>query len=188
MKLWFKTTNIILAVGFLIFSFRFYVEAKRVKRTPISAWIEDHHADCAVVLTGSLGRVREGFDLLAQKQINKLILAGVNASSKLHEIFPQWPFYGSINEKDIILERRSQTTYGNAQQAMALVEALHCRDIVLITSQLHMYRAFNTFRGIFPERIPIYQRSALTGASAKLSYSDLMSESLKSLFYSFWAY
>ena len=33
-----------------------------------------------------------------------------------------------------------------------LVEALNCKDVILITSHLHMYRASRTFKAIFPER------------------------------------
>jgi uncharacterized SAM-binding protein YcdF (DUF218 family) len=169
---------------------RFYMEAKKIKSSTriVTAWKEDHRADCAVVLTGGVGRVRDGVDLLAQKQISKLILAGVFSSSKFEEIFPLWPYYGSVNKKDVILERRSQTTYGNAQQALSLVEALRCRDIILITSNLHMPRAYRTFRAVFPESIPIYQRAVLASTTSRTSYSDLFFETLKSTFYSLWAY
>ncbi|OQW51598.1 MAG: hypothetical protein A4S09_10020 [Proteobacteria bacterium SG_bin7] len=180
---------VILIIG-LFLGVRFYLEAKKISRSAhtVSAWKDDHRADCAVVLTGGMGRVRDGIDLLAQKQVSKLILAGVYTSSKFEEIFPLWPYYGSVNKKDVILERRSQTTYGNAQQALSLVEALRCRDIVLITSNLHMPRAYRTFRAIFPETIPIYQRGVPTGPRAGAGYGDLFFETLKSTFYSLWAY
>lgn len=188
MQKWIRQTNIFLGFLLLVFGVKFYFDAKSVRRTPITSWTEDHRADCAVVLTGSGGRVREGIDLLAQKQINKLILAGVFSTSRFEDIFPLWPYYGGVNKKDVILERRSQTTYGNAQQALSLVEALRCRDIILITSSLHMYRAYRTFRSIFPEEIPIYQRSVLTGSSLKVSTSDYVFEILKTMFYSLWAF
>lgn len=187
---WYHKTNIAILIVSLFLGIRFYLEAKKIKRSSsgVTAWTEDHHADCAVVLTGGVGRVREGVDLLAQKQVSKLILAGVYSSSRFEEIFPLWPYYGSVNKKDVILERRSQTTYGNAQQALSLVEALRCRDVILITSNLHMPRAYRTFRAIFPESIPIYQRAVLPGTTARVSYSDLFFETLKSTFYSLWAY
>lgn len=187
---WYHKTNIAILIIGLFLSVRFYLESKKIRTSTrvIGAWKEDHRADCAVVLTGGMGRVRDGVDLLAQKQISKLILAGVYTSSKFEEIFPIWPYYGSVSKKDVILERRSQTTYGNAQQALSLVEALRCRDIVLITSNLHMPRAYRTFRAVFPESIPIYQRSVPTGPRAGASYGDLFFETLKSTFYSLWAY
>ena len=175
-------------VFILVFAFWFYSEWKRISSQRPTSWVEDHVADCGVVLTGGPGRVREGFDLLAQGQIKKLIISGVHPAAELREIFPEFPFYSAdISESDIILEKRSGTTYGNAQQSLVLVEALRCRDVVLVTSYLHMYRAHKTFRGVFPEKFVFYNRSIVSG-SLNASFFDLFNESLKSLFYSIWAY
>ena len=158
-----------------------------VRRETISAWSEDHRADCAVVLTGGPGRVREGFDLLAQGQVHKLIISGVHPSATLREIFPQWPYYGPLRAEDVVLERRSGTTYGNAQQTLPLVEALRCKSLVLVTSAIHMRRAFKTFRRVYPAEILILTRGVSSGSIPARS-SDLTIEVLKSLFYSLWAY
>ncbi|MDZ4660783.1 MAG: YdcF family protein [Pseudomonadota bacterium] len=182
----FKLFSPVLVVT-IMFSWALIREIRKVNTTRISSWVEDHHGDCAVVLTGRAGRIKEGMDLLSQKQIKKLILAGVNPGSNLRQIFPQWPFYGEISEQDVILEKRSQTTYGNAQQALSFVEALHCRDLVLITSHVHMYRAYRTFRSVIPDSIPIYARGVLMG-NLRSSWDDLLEEGIKSLFYSIWAY
>ncbi|HMN69671.1 MAG TPA: YdcF family protein [Bdellovibrionales bacterium] len=162
-------------------------EKRLVAGEPISAWTEDHKADCGVVLTGGPGRVREGFDLLAQGQIHKLIISGVNPRATLREIFPQWPYYGELRAEDVVLERRSGTTYGNAQQSLPLVEAMRCRSLVLITSHLHMRRAYRTFRQVYPPEILILTRGVSSGVIPPRS-QDLTSEVLKSLFYSLWAY
>lgn len=166
----------------------FYTEWITVKSQVPTAWEQDHMADCGVVLTGGPARVREGFDLLAQKQIRKLIISGVHPAVELRQIFPEYPFYSAnISESDVILEKRSGTTYGNAQQSLVLVEALRCRDLVLVTSYLHMYRAYRTFQGVFPDRIPLHTRSIVAGNREPGSW-ELFIESLKSLFYSIWAY
>ncbi len=162
-------------------------EKKLVASEPVSAWSEDHRADCAIVLTGGPGRVREGFDLLAQGQVHKLIISGVNPRATLRDIFPQWPYYGTLRAEDVVLERRSATTYGNAQQSLPLVEALRCRSLVLITSHLHMRRAFKTFRQVYPPELLILTRGVSSGSIPPRS-SDLSFEVLKSLFYSLWAY
>lgn len=162
-------------------------EMRLVASEPISAWTEDHRADCAVVLTGGPGRVREGFDLLAQGQVHKLIISGVHPHATLREIFPQWPYYGSLRAEDVVLERRSGTTYGNAQQSLPLVEAMRCRSLVLVTSHLHMRRAYKTFRSVYPPEILILTRGVSSGAIPPRA-TDYAVEVLKSLFYSFWAY
>ncbi len=186
MKRW-KILAASLACIAILFGWLILRQVRQIKKQPPTAWTEDHSADCAVVLTGAPGRVREGFDLLSQGAVRKLILSGVFPGSKFREIFPQWAYYGDVDERDVVLEKRSSTTYGNAQQALAVVEALHCRDIILVTDRIHMYRSLRTFRAIFPTDFPIYGRAIIRG-SYKPSWNKLLTESIRSLFYSFWVY
>ncbi len=169
------------------FCYLFIRESRIIKAEIPTSWKLDQKADCAVVLTGGSGRVREGFDLLAQKQVNKLIISGVNPKASLVDIFPQWPYYGELNERDVVLERRSATTYGNAQQSLPFVEALRCRSVLLITSHLHIYRAYKTFREIYPSEIIIEPRSVVSG-NYEAKASQFYNEVFKSIFYSLWAY
>lgn len=178
--------------GFVAFIFLgltllFLKEFRAVQSENVSSWTEDSTADCAVVLTGGPGRVREGFDLLSQKRVRKLVVSGVFSDAQLREIMPLWPLYGQLQESDVVLERRSETTFGNAQQSLAIVEAMRCRDLLLVTSRVHMRRAFLTFKSTFPEHLTIYKH-AVVGSSYKGEFWDLLLESSKSLFYSFWAY
>ncbi len=173
----------VIAVGLAAW---FRTEYRHIASEPISSWTEDHKADCAVVLTGGPGRVREGFDLLAQGQVRKLIISGVHPSATLRDIFPHWPFY-RLRVEDVVLERRSATTFGNAQQSLPLVEALRCRSVVLITSHLHMRRAYRTFKALFPEEIRLSTR-AISSGSVPPKFSDVSIEAVKSIFYSAWAY
>jgi uncharacterized SAM-binding protein YcdF (DUF218 family) len=68
-----------------------------------------------------------------------------------------------------------------------LVEALRCRDLLLITSRTHMHRALGTFRAEFPQGFSIVPR-AVFAASVEPSWGEVGNEALKSLFYSTWAY
>lgn len=162
-------------------------EYQLIQLESISSWEKDSQADCAVVLTGGAGRVREGFDLLSNNRVKKLVVSGVHSNSRLREIMPLWPVYGSLREEDVILERRSETTFGNAQQSLTLVEALGCRDIILVTSKVHMRRAYLTFRASYPDSIFIYQRSVVGGA-VETSFWEVGLEAFKILFYSIWAF
>ncbi len=171
----------------LIVLWRFVLEVDSVRKTPINSWTADQTADCAVVLTGGAGRVREGVDLLARKAIRKLIVSGVNPQAEWREIFPSWPYYQDIAENDIVLERRSQTTFGNAQQTSALVEALGCRDLLVVTSQYHMHRALRTFEAEMRDRILIQGR-AVSPATGDVAWWEIAVEAAKSLFYGLWAY
>lgn len=175
-----------LAVGLFLGIF-FHREWIAVGGIAPNSWTEDQTADCAIVLTGGGGRIREGFDLLAHRDVRKLIISGVHPKATLKEIFPLWPYYGNLNESDVVLERRSGSTFGNAQQSLPLVEAFHCRNLILVTSQLHMYRAIRTFRAIFPVDMEIKGRAVVSGALHPKVW-DRVFETLKSIFYSLWAY
>jgi len=164
-----------------------FAEYRIIKLEPISAWEKDPSADCAVVLTGGAGRVREGLSLLARNLVKKLIISGVHPDVEFSDLYASWIYMGEINEKDVLLERRSSTTYGNAQQSWPLAEALGCRDIVLVTSQYHMPRAYQTFVGAFPQSFPIYKH-ALVASRSESSTEELAIEVLKGIFYSLWAY
>lgn len=168
-------------------SYRFFYEVKIISSEPMISWTTSQNADCAVVLTGGGGRVREGFDLLANQNIKKLVISGVFANAQLREIMPLWPFYGHLNENDIVLDRRSGTTYGNAQQSAPILEALKCRDVLLVTSRTHMHRAYKTFRAALSENIYIQKHPVVNGHFDP-SFAEIGFEALKSLFYSIWAY
>jgi len=162
-------------------------EMSAISKYSINAWTDDQQADCAIVLTGERNRLDEGFDLLYRSHVKKLIISGVNPVSYLEEIYPNIVLYGRIEPENIILEKNSKTTYGNAQQTLQLTEALGCHDVILITSRLHMYRALRTFKATYPQTISIYPR-ATAGKQFALAWDQLAFESFKSMFYSLWAY
>jgi uncharacterized SAM-binding protein YcdF (DUF218 family) len=171
----------------LIFVAVFVREFQVINSEPMTSWDQDPIADCAVVLTGGAGRIREGFSLLTRDLVKKLIVSGVHPDVEIRDLFTAWPFTSGWREQDVILERKSETTYGNAQQSYQLVEALSCRDIVLVTSQLHMARAFRTFQAAFPKGFTI-NKHALPPSQTESSFFEIATEVLKSLFYSIWAY
>lgn len=173
-------------VFFILYSL-FSREYNLVTKHPINSWTDDVTADCAVALTGGPKRLSEGLDLLYTKAIRKLIVSGVYNQAYLMDIFPQWPLLSGISEKDLILEKRSLTTYGNAVHSLSLVQALQCHDILLVTSHLHMYRALKTFQAQYPEHINIIPY-ATVGTGVRSGFIETWLEVSKSLFYRFWAY
>jgi uncharacterized SAM-binding protein YcdF (DUF218 family) len=140
--------------------------------------------DCGVVLTGSSGRIREAFEVLNQKKIKRLIVSGVYKDTKLNEIFPQLPFYTDINPDSIVLEKISGSTFGNAIQTLQVYEALKCENLLLMTSELHMYRSYRMFKAVFPPDVKI-EKYRIYNPSRDNSNFDIMIETIKSLFYNF---
>lgn len=181
----------VILVSFLVLfgglALRIFREYHIVNRSSLESWTKDQKADCAVVLTGGAHRVREGIDLLVQKNILKLIISGVHSGAQLKDLLPLKMVYGALNEQDVFLERQSQTTFGNAVQSLPLVEVLRCRNVLLVTSQLHMYRAQRTFHSIYPKEIQIIPHAVHSGTEP-LNFWDIFSEAVKSFFYSAWAY
>jgi uncharacterized SAM-binding protein YcdF (DUF218 family) len=171
----------------IFLTWAFVREVRSILAQTVTSWSEDQTADCAIALTGGPSRIREGLDLLARKQIQKLIISGVYPQAAFRDFFLLAPFYSEVRDQDVILERRSRSTFGNAQQSLPLVEALRCRDVILITSRIHMYRALRTFRGEFPLTYTIQARSVPSSAGES-SWDEVALEAAKSLFYSLWAY
>jgi uncharacterized SAM-binding protein YcdF (DUF218 family) len=167
--------------------FFYYKQSRIILQQKVNSWTDHQVADCGIVLTGGPGRVREGFDLLAQGRIKKLIISGVYPQAEIEDIFLQLPFYGPISDDQVILEKRSTTTYGNAQQSLPLVEILKCRGVILVTSRLHMHRSQKIFRRVLPEGIQLYPRAIIAGRYEP-TFVELFIETTKSLFYSLWAY
>ncbi len=182
----FKKLLRIAILGFVVIGVWFWRDCDLIAHQKITSWTGTGHADCAVVLTGGPGRIPEGFSLLAQHRIRKLIISGVYRRADLRSIFPQWPFYGSVDERDVFLEKRSLTTYGNAEQSLHVVQSLHCRDFFLVTSRMHMYRSLRTFRAVFPKDIKIIPRS-VSDEEMHPTWG-LIVETVKTMFYNLWAY
>ncbi len=183
-----KTIFTTILLFFIFFIFSLYKrEIANVRYSTIDAWESSPFGDCALVLTGGPGRLKEGFDLLVRGQVKKLIISGVNPQATIHELFPQMVYYPQIQEENIILEKRSETTFGNMQQSLPLIEALQCRSVLLVTSFLHMYRSTKTFQATYPKDITLIPYS-VSGNIYSVPIIETLIEATKSIFYSFWAY
>lgn len=181
---WFKRKRtIIISLAFIVFVLVVYWKTDQIISEPENLWGNNEiSADCGVVLTGAPGRLREGFELLAEKKIKKLIVSGVYKDARMIEIFPYSGYYPEVSLEDIYLEKRSETTFGNARHSMSLVEGLRCRDIILITSQIHMHRAYSIFKIVYPDSMTI-KKLTLPNTRSESGLSGLAIEVVKSLFY-----
>lgn len=168
--------------GLLTVRFFFLIQSEEM-----TSWTRDTEAECALVLTGGPNRIREGFALLSRKQVQRLIISGVNPTTELRDLMNPWDLIWGPDLDKITLEKRSTTTYGNAQQTLPIVEGLGCRRVALITSQLHMYRAFRTLRAAFPTSIEILKH-AVPPTASEVNLWETFTELVKTVFYSIWAF
>ena len=149
---------------------RFWIEGRRILALEITAWTQDHSADCAVVPTGKAGRVREGFDLLNQNQIQKLIISGVYPKATLEDIFKEWPYYGSVSEKDVILEKRSGSTSYSMSRTTTISpgwKSITARPWSSIAKARRQPE--KVFSASFPDRWPARRFSSVAKAREPLS-------------------
>lgn len=160
---------------------------QRLQEETMQSWSVDNDSDCAVVLTGGPHRIREGFAVLTRKQVRHLIISGVHPTTELSDLLTPLDIVWGPDLSEVILEKRSTTTYGNARQTLPIVEGLGCQKVQLITSELHMYRAYKTMVGAFPESIKI-EKHAVPPLVRNTSLGEYWTEVLKTMFYSIWAF
>lgn len=184
--LWRFTGVVFILLLCFIFSFFFLLELRRVSARKAHVGVLNYKADCGVFLMVGEGELKQGLSLLRQKGVRKLIISGVNSKEALNYIL-QHPFYKKLKPKDIILEFLSKNTYESAKQTEGLTQELQCKNLMLVTSHLHIYRAHKVFSNFFSEDYLIHTL-AVKPRSARFSPDHYVIETFKSLYYSLWAY
>lgn len=181
MKLRLKLALLIIVSIVIILSVWVFVQAFNLRKESITSWYSPLKGDCALVLTGGPGRIRAGFDLLQRGDVRKLIISGVNPNVSLEDIFPQLSSYPSVQRFNVILENHSRTTYGNVKQSLPVLQKLKCKDILLVTSQIHMPRARRLFVK-HSDNLNFIKYSVYMEPTR----SHLFYEALKNVFYKIW--
>ncbi len=181
-------SKVLLIISFAFVVFIFEKNYRNVLSTPVSYWDLGPPADCGVVLTGGKGRVRAGLMLLRQGQIQRLIISGVNPVTQYEDLleWPDWIWGKGVDP--IVLEKQSQTTFGNAQQSWPLIDALKCQSVYLVTSEVHMYRAYLTFLAQKTNPYISLHPKAVTAPENEKTFLSIFYEVIKTIFYSAWVF
>jgi uncharacterized SAM-binding protein YcdF (DUF218 family) len=165
----------------------FYSLSAPITVLPLVRWLEGprpgpealrQHYDVAIVLTGmvSLGRSRpghlefnehvdrilEGISLVKRGVADKLFIVGGSGdlfnrgASEARQLRIFALEFGLLDEQ-VLVEEMSRNTYENAVKATEIMRAGQYRELVLITSALHMHRAAAAFhkQGLFPDLYPV---------------------------------
>ena len=163
-----------------------YGMSSMVTVKPLMRWLEGprptselrQHYDVAIVLTGMVilrgsrpghlefnehvERILEGISLVKRGIADKLLIAGGSGDAfdrSLSEARALRTFaleFG-LRDEQVLVEEVSRNTYENAVKASQIIRAGNYRQLVLITSAAHMYRAAATFykQGLFPQPYPV---------------------------------
>lgn len=111
--------------------------------------------DAIIVLTGGKERIPEGIRLLNEGLADKLLISGVDKSTKATELLDALSL--SLDEikktdlKKVLLGRQAVDTIGNAEETASWVSNNNIKSIRLVTANYHMPRAHLEFRKKMPK-------------------------------------
>ena len=106
--------------------------------------------DAIVVLTGGSGRLKAGFDLLAQGKGKKLFVSGVYHGVEVDELLRLARVAPKPLECCVALGYAADSTYGNAVETARWMAAEGYKSLRLVTSAYHMPRSLLEFRRAMP--------------------------------------
>lgn len=173
-----------------------YSMSTSIAAKPLVRWLEGprpgpealrQHYDVAIVLTGmvhlrrsrpghlefgeAVERILEGISLVKRGIADKLFIVGgsgdpFNRRASEAGLLRTFALEFGLRDEQVLVEEVSRNTYESAVNAAQIIRAGNYRQLVLITSATHMYRAAATFhkQGLFPDPYPVdFQTSGGTG-------------------------
>jgi uncharacterized SAM-binding protein YcdF (DUF218 family) len=165
----------------------FYSLSAPITVLPLTRWLEGPrpgpealrpHYDVAIVLTGMVDlcssraghiefnehveRILEGISLVKRGIADKLFIVGGSGDpfdrhASEARVLRTFALELGLHDEQVLTEEFSRNTYENAVKATAIMRAAPYRDLVLITTALHMRRAAAAFykQGLFPDLYPV---------------------------------
>jgi uncharacterized SAM-binding protein YcdF (DUF218 family) len=112
-----------------------------VRSVPAVVVPPSRNADGIVVLTGGASRISDALDLLAAGRGRRLLITGVNPTTRSAEISRLMPEHRRFFGCCVDLDHSAVNTIGNAVETRRWIEARHFRSLIVVTSNFHMPRA-----------------------------------------------
>jgi uncharacterized SAM-binding protein YcdF (DUF218 family) len=113
--------------------------------------LEAPDADVIVVLTGGSERLGAGLDLLADHKGKKLFISGVHRGLSLDQLTGTRKIPEDLRKCCIALGHAAESTFGNAWETRAWMEAGGYHSMHLVTSNYHMARSLMIFQKVMPD-------------------------------------
>jgi len=126
----------VIAAGALVASFLWFIWL-----IPNEEIVLDGKADGIVVLTGGSSRIADAVELLASKRGQRLLISGVNPTTRQQEIARLMPEYKKIFECCVDLDREAINTVGNAVETRRWAKGRGFTSLIVVTSNYHIPRA-----------------------------------------------
>ena len=130
----------------LIAGFAWYVSLVPMSETPFEG-----KADGIVALTGGPERITEAVELLAAGRGKRMLITGVNPTTKMEEIARQLPSFEAQFNCCVDLDRSALNTIGNAVETRRWARERGFKSLVIVTSRVHMPRALAELEHEMPD-------------------------------------
>jgi uncharacterized SAM-binding protein YcdF (DUF218 family) len=102
----------------------------------------EERTDAIVVLTGSPGRLERGFSLLDRDRAQAVLVSGVPRDARPQDYAARYGVDPGLFPARIALGHESVDTRTNAEEVARWLQRRRYRSIRLVTSDLHMHRAY----------------------------------------------
>jgi len=112
-----------------------------VRQMPVAEVAASRGADGIVVLTGAAFRISDALDLLAAGLGRRLLISGVNPTTRSHEISRLMPERQRWFDCCVDLDHSAINTIGNAIETRRWANDRGFRSLIVVTSNFHMPRA-----------------------------------------------
>ena len=101
----------------------------------------DRRADAIVALTGSAFRINDALALLADGRGDRLLITGVNPTTRSVEILQRMPEHQRWFACCVDLDHSAANTIGNAVETRRWARQKKFKSLIVVTSNFHMPRA-----------------------------------------------
>ena len=112
-----------------------------VYQMPTTETAPSRNADGIVALTGGPFRINDALDLLAAGRGKRLLISGVNPSTRAVEISRLVPEHQRLFACCVDIDHSATNTIGNAIETRRWAKARGIRSLIVVTANFHMPRA-----------------------------------------------
>ena len=142
-----KWIGILIAAGAMALGFGFvrYISLVPMAEIPFAG-----KADGIVALTGGPDRIGDAANLLANGRGKRLLITGVNPTTRMEELIKLMPRYEQVFTCCTDLDRSALNTIGNAVETRRWVREKNFTSLVVVTSRFHMPRALAELENQLP--------------------------------------